>query len=244
MATFKLTLEYDGTGYAGWQRQPGRPTIQAEIEAALQRIVRTRIAVIGAGRTDAGVHALGQVASFRTDRALMPREWIKALNAVLPSDIAVRSVEQAADDFHARYSARMKVYRYRILNRRERSVFERTRAWHVRKPLDVEAMREGAALLIGRHDFSSFRDSQTDTKDPVCRMCRLDLIEAKAVLRIELEADRFLKQMVRTIVGTLVEIGQGKRSPKAMKDILDAHDRREAGYTAPPHGLYLVRATY
>jgi tRNA pseudouridine38-40 synthase len=244
MATFKLTLEYDGTGYAGWQRQPGQPTIQAEMEAALQRIVQTRIAVIGAGRTDAGVHALGQVASFRTDRALMPREWIKALNAVLPSDIAVRSVEQAADDFHARYSARMKVYRYRILNRRERSVFERTRAWHVRKPLDVEAMREGAALLIGRHDFSSFQDSQTDTKDPVCRMCRLDLIEAKAVLRIELEADRFLKQMVRTIVGTLVEIGQGKRFPKAMKDILDAHDRREAGYTAPPHGLYLVRVTY
>jgi tRNA pseudouridine38-40 synthase len=244
MATFKLTLEYDGTGYAGWQRQPGQPTIQAEMEAALQRIVRTRIAVIGAGRTDAGVHALGQVASFRTDRALMPREWIKALNAVLPSDIAVRSVEQAADDFHARYSARMKVYRYRILNRRERSVFERTRAWHVRKPLDVEAMREGAALLIGRHNFSSFQDSQTDTTDPVCRMCRLDLIEAKAVLRIELEADRFLKQMVRTIVGTLVEIGQGKRSPKAMKDILDAHDRREAGYTAPPYGLYLVRATY
>ena len=244
MATFKLTIEYDGTAYAGWQRQPGQPTIQAEIEAALQRIVQARIAVIGAGRTDAGVHALGQVVSFRTDRTMMPREWIKALNAVLPSDIAVRSAQQAADDFHARYSAKMKVYRYRILNRPERSAFERTGAWHVRTPLDVDAMREGAVPLIGRHDFSSFQGSQTDTKDPVCRICRLELTEVRAVLRIELEADRFLKQMVRAIVGTLVEIGQAKRLPQAMKDILCAHDRREAGYTAPPHGLYLVRATY
>jgi tRNA pseudouridine38-40 synthase len=244
MATFKLTVEYDGTAYAGWQSQPDQPTIQAAIETALSRITGTRIPVIGASRTDAGVHALRQVASFRTDRMMAPHEWVKALNAVLPLDISIRSADHASDDFHARHSARAKLYRYRILNRWERSAFERGRAWHVRKGLDVGAMREAASPLIGRHDFSSFQGPQAGTKDPICDLRRLDIMSTQAILRIEVEADRFLKQMVRAIVGTLVEVGLGKRPPHAMKEIIDAKDRRAAGHTAPPHGLYLVRVVY
>lgn len=244
MPTFKLTIEYDGAAYAGWQRQPGQRTIQAEIEAALHRITQNRMSVIGAGRTDAGVHALGQVASFRSERSMAPPEWTKALNAVLPPDIAVRSTEQAANDFHARHSARTKIYRYRILNRRERSAFERTRAWHVRKRLDLNSMQEAAGFLIGRHDFSSFQCSPTDTQDPICHVRRLDLTQVNALIKIDLEADRFLKQMVRTIVGTLIEVGLGKRPPHAMKEILHMKDRRAAGFTAPPHALHLMRVEY
>ncbi|HJU04738.1 MAG TPA: tRNA pseudouridine(38-40) synthase TruA [Nitrospiraceae bacterium] len=244
MATFKLTIEYDGTAYAGWQRQPDQPTIQAALEAALCRITGARISVIGAGRTDAGVHALGQVASFRTDRRMAPHEWMKALNAVLPSDISIRAADQAADDFHARHAARAKLYRYRILNRRERSPFEKGRAWHIRKRLDTDAMREAASPFVGRHDFSSFQGPQAGTKDPMCHLQRLDITPTQAILCLDIEADRFLKQMVRSLVGTLVEVGLGKRPSHAMKDILIAKDRRAAGHTAPPHGLYLVRVVY
>jgi tRNA pseudouridine38-40 synthase len=244
MATFKLTIEYDGTAYAGWQRQPDQPTIQAAVEVALRRVTQTYTPVIGAGRTDAGVHALGQVASFRTDRTMSAEEWVRALNALLPADISVRSVEPAADDFHARYSARGKLYEYRTLNRAERSALDHHRAWHIRKPLDTAAMREGAGLLAGRHDFSSFQGSPTDNENPICDLRRLEIKQEQALLRIEAQADRFLKQMVRAIVGTLVEVGQGKRSPKSVKEILEARDRRAAGMTAPAHGLYLVRVDY
>jgi tRNA pseudouridine38-40 synthase len=244
MPTFKLTIEYDGTAYAGWQRQPDQPTVQVAIEDALQRITQTSISIVGAGRTDAGVHALGQVAGFRSDRPMAPQEWVKALNAVLPSDISIRSAERVADDFHARYSPHGKMYRYRILNRRERSPFERTRAWHIRKRLDVDAMREGAASLIGRHDFSSFQGRPTDTPDPICNLSRLDITAVRAVIRIDAQADRFLKHMVRAIVGTLVEIGLGKRAPQTTKDVLEARERQAAGRTAPAHGLYLMRVDY
>ena len=244
MATLKLTIEYDGTAYAGWQRQPVQPTVQAAVEAALQRITQTYIPVIGAGRTDAGVHALGQVASFRTDKALSVGEWMRALNALLPKDICVRSAEHAADDFHARYSARVKLYEYRILNQMERSALDHKRAWQIRKPLDLAAMRESASLLVGRHDFSSFQGSPTDNKNPTCDLRRLEIKQGQALIQIEAQADRFLKQMVRAIVGTLVEVGQGKRSAKNVKEILEARDRRAAGMTAPAHGLYLARVDY
>jgi len=242
--TFKLTIEYDGTAYAGWQRQLNQPTIQAAIEDALRRLTQTKITVIGAGRTDAGVHALGQVVGFRSDKDFSPEEWTRALNAVLPEDISVRSTEAAPDDFHARYSARDKVYEYRILNRKERSALDRHRAWNLHGALDLEAMREAAALLLGRQDFSSFQGHPTDTKDPTCDLRRLDIARTGDMIRLEAQADRFLKQMVRAIVGTLVEVGQGKRSPQSFKDILAAKDRRQAGKTAPPHGLYLVCVDY
>lgn len=244
MATFKLTIEYDGTAYAGWQRQPDRPTVQAAVETAIRSITRTDIPVTGAGRTDAGAHALGQVVSFRSDKAMSPEQWVRALNGLLPPDISVRSAERVADDFHARYSARGKLYEYRVLNRVERSALERTRAWHVRGRLDVDAMREAASLLVGRYDFSSFQGSPTDEENPICDLRRIEISQEQALIRFEVQADRFLKQMVRAIVGTLVEVGLGKRPPKSMQEILEARDRRDAGVTAPAHGLYLVRVDY
>ena len=244
MATFKLTLEYDGTAYAGWQRQRDHPTIQAALEDAIATIARTDVPVIGAGRTDAGVHAFGQVVSFRSDKAMSGEEWKRALNGVLPQDISVVSVDSAPDDFHARYSARAKLYEYHILNRPDRPALDRQRAWHVYRPLDLAAMREAAAILVGRHDCSSFQGSPTDNDNPVCEVSRLEVLEQEELVRIQVQADRFLKQMVRAMVGTLVEVGQGKREPQSMKDILEARDRRIAGYTAPPHGLYLVRVEY
>ncbi len=244
MATYKLTIEYDGTAYAGWQRQAKHLTVQGAIEAALKRITQTRITVIGAGRTDAGAHALGQVAGFRSDKPLTPEEWVRALNGVLPPDICVRSVEPAPDDFHARYGARGKLYEYRILNRPVRSPMDRHRLWHLKGPLRIDAVRKAASFLLGRHDFASFQGSPTDTKNTVCELRRLEIRTEGDLIRIKAEADRFLKQMVRAIVGTLVEVGQGKRAPESVKDILAAKDRRKAGMTAPAHGLYLLRVDY
>ncbi|HXF93990.1 MAG TPA: tRNA pseudouridine(38-40) synthase TruA [Nitrospiraceae bacterium] len=244
MPTLKVTLEYDGTRYAGWQRQPNRPTIQEAVEAALTQIAQTTVSVVGASRTDAGVHALGQVASFRTDRIMPPEEWTRALNGLLPDDISVRSVEEVDDGFHARYSARGKLYEYRILNRPERSALQHQRAWHVHKPLDMPAMKTAADLLIGKHDFSSFEGALSDNENPWCDLTRLDLSREADLLRIQAYADRFLKQMVRAIVGTLVEVGLKKRAPETLKEILERRDRSAAGKTAPPYGLYLVRVDY
>jgi tRNA pseudouridine38-40 synthase len=242
--TFKIILEYDGTAYAGWQRQPNQPTLQEAVETAVRSVAQTVIPVIAAGRTDAGVHALGQVASFVTEKPLSPGEWLRALNAALPEDISARSVECVADDFHARYSAVKKLYAYRILHRPERSALERTRAWHLYGKLNLDAMREAAKHLVGKYDFSSFQGHPTDVENPICNLQRLEIVRDRDIVRVELEADRFLKQMVRAMVGTLVEVGQEKRKPEEMKRILDAKDRRAAGYTAPAHGLYLVRVDY
>jgi tRNA pseudouridine38-40 synthase len=260
--TLKVTLEYDGTAYAGWQRQPDQPTVQEAVERAVRSVSQSDIPVVAAGRTDAGVHALGQVASFRTDKALAPEDWLRALNATLPPDISTRSVELVPDDFHARYSATGKRYEYRILNRPERSALERMRAWHIYGKLNLDAMREAARHLVGKHDFSSFQGHPTDVDNPVCDLQRLEIIvsssspfplprregedegEGASEIRIEFEADRFLKQMVRAMVGTLVEVGQEKRQPEEVKRILEAKDRRAAGYTAPAQGLYLMRVDY
>ncbi len=199
---------------------------------------------MGAGRTDAGVHAWGQVASFRSDAARSPDEWTRALNAVLPDDICVRSTHAVPDAFHARYSAREKLYAYLILNRKERSALDRRRAWHVYGALDLDAMRAAAAIVVGRHDFSSFQGHPTDTQDPMCDVRRLVITRADDLVRFEVQADRFLKQMVRALVGTLIEVGQGKRPPHSLTDILAAKDRRQAGRTAPAQGLYLLRVEY
>lgn len=244
MSTFKLIIEYDGTGYAGWQRQPDRPTIQAAIEMALSQVCQAATSATGASRTDAGVHAFGQVVSFRTGKNLAAEDWEQALNGLLPPDICVYSVEQVPNDFHARYSAREKTYEYRILNRQDRSALDRHRIWHIRKPLAVEAMRKAAEYLAGKHDFSSFQGSPTDNENPLCDLRALDLIQESHLIRIEARADRFLKQMVRAIVGTLVEVGIGRRQPEDVKTILEAKDRKKAGKTAPPHGLYLVKVEY
>jgi tRNA pseudouridine38-40 synthase len=233
MPIIKLILEYDGTAYSGWQRQPDQPTIQDAVETAILGVTQINVPVIGAGRTDAGVHALGQVASFHIDRDMTPREWTRALNAHLPKSIVVRSVELMPDTFHARHSARGKLYEYRILNRPERPAVERDYCWHIHQLLDDAAMNQAGLALIGPHDFSSFQTQPTDNDDPICHL-----------QRFEAYADRFLKQMIRSIVGTLVEVGLSKRTPQSLRTILKTRDRSAAGKTAPPQGLFLVRVDY
>jgi tRNA pseudouridine38-40 synthase len=244
MPTVKLVLEYDGTRYAGWQRQPDRPTVQEAVETAIRLLTQETVSVIGAGRTDAGVHARGQVASFRITKAWTPLEWTKGMNARLPDDIAVRAASIMPETFHARYSATGKLYQYRILNRPDRPALDRAFVWHVPKPLDVEAMRRAAIDLVGTHDFSSFEGTLTDNEDPVCRLQELVVDPRNDDVRVDAYADRFLRHMVRNIVGTLVEMGLGRRSADEMVAILHAKDRTKAGRTAPPHGLCLVRVDY
>ncbi|NJL16383.1 MAG: tRNA pseudouridine(38-40) synthase TruA [Nitrospira sp.] len=244
MSTIKLILEYDGTAYAGWQRQPDQPTIQEAIEGAIVGVTQTHVPVIGAGRTDAGVHALGQVASFRIDRDMTPRDWTRALNAHLPANIVVRAAALMPDSFHARHSARGKLYEYRIVNRPERPAVERAYCWHIHQPLDDTAMNEAAQNLIGSHDFSSFQTQPTENDDPICHLQRLIVSREGDQLRLQAYADRFLKQMVRSIVGTLVEVGLKKRRPESLTAILNTHNRSAAGKTAPPQGLFLIRVDY
>ena len=244
MNTIKLTLEYEGTRYAGWQRQPQQPTVQAAVEEALLRLTQCPLTVVAAGRTDAGVHAHGQVISFRSDRRWPGDIWVRALNALLPGDISVLHGAVVDGTFHARYSATSKLYEYRILARLHRSALHRGRAWHVRRPLDLDAIRQAARHLIGRHDFTSFQSLPTDVTQATCEMKRLELNDDSPWLIISVEADRFLRQMVRVIVGTLVEVGHGKRRAEAMATTLAAKDRGAAGITAPAHGLYLMRGDY
>jgi tRNA pseudouridine38-40 synthase len=244
LPTFKLTLEYDGSRYHGWQIQPHVPTVQGVLETAIRQVAQQHVKVIGAGRTDAGVHALGQVAGFTTTASLSADEWLRALNGLLPEDIAALTVEPVPDTFHARFAAKSKLYRYRILARPHRAALDRHRVWHIWYALDVAAMRDAAACLIGNYDFSAFQGALSNTKDPMCDMTRLSVESSGDEVVIEITAARFLKQMVRTIVGTLVEVGRGKLERAAVAKILAARDRTKAGPTAPAHGLYLVRVEY
>ena len=244
MPTVQLVLEYDGTCYAGWQRQPDQPTIQEAIERAIHQVSQATVSVIGAGRTDSGVHALGQVASFRTDRDWPASNWMRALNAVLPKDIAVRSSAIMDDRFHAQHDARGKLYTYRILHRAARPTVDRAFIWHIYRPLDEAAMKQAATKLIGLQDFSSFEGSLTDNTNPICHLQRLAVLCQGEEIHIEAYADRFLKHMVRAIVGTVVEVGLGKRTPDSLTEVLKARDRSAAGQTAPPLGLCLMRVDY
>jgi tRNA pseudouridine38-40 synthase len=237
-------LEYDGTCYAGWQRQPDHPTIQEAIERAIHQVSQATVCVIGAGRTDSGVHALGQVASFCTDRDWPASNWMRALNAVLPKDIAVRSSALMDARFHAQHDARGKLYVYRILHRPARPTVDRAFVWHIYRPLNEAAMQQAAATLIGSQDFSSFEGSLTDNSNPICHLQRFTVIRHDDQILIEAYADRFLKHMVRAMVGTVVEVGLGKRTPDSLTEILRSRDRSAAGQTAPPHGLCLMRVDY
>ena len=244
MPTIKLVLEYDGTSYAGWQRQPDQLTIQEAIERAIRQVSQATVSIIGAGRTDSGVHARGQVASFRTELDWPASSWMRALNAVLPKDIAVLSSALMNDRFHAQHDAQGKLYTYRILHRSARPTIDRAFAWHIYKPLDDTAMQQAAATLIGSQDFSSFEGSLTDNTNPICHLQRLEIIRQDDQVLIEAYADRFLKHMVRAIVGTVVEVGLGKRTPDSLTEVLRARDRSAAGQTAPQHGLCLMRVDY
>lgn len=244
MATIKLTIEYDGTEYAGWQRQPNHQTIQAVLEEALFKIAQQHISAVGAGRTDSGVHALGQVVSFQSNKLLDSVQWAPALNNYLPKDITVISSEQVPNDFHARFSAKGKIYEYRITTQSSRPALSRHRVWHFPHPLDTDAMRKAMQDFMGTHDFTSFRGQRSQTVNPMCTISHLSLRSELPSITFRIEGDRFLKQMVRAIVGTLIEVGEDKRQPHTMLGILHAKDRKAAGRTAPPHGLHLVQVLY
>jgi tRNA pseudouridine38-40 synthase len=241
----KLVLEYDGTRYVGWQVQPNGPSVQAEVERALATLHKAPRRVTAAGRTDAGVHARGQVASFREERPLPVKAYVQGMNALLPSDIAVRAASLEPDGFDARRSARGKRYRYVIENLHTRAPLGRLQAWQLFHPLDVGAMREAAVHLVGRHDFAAFQASDCASEHAVREVRRLDVVgEAGSRVEVVIEATAFVKHMVRNIVGTLVEVGQGKRAPASMVPLLEGADRTKAGRTAPPQGLFLEEVFY
>ncbi|HEV8316673.1 MAG TPA: tRNA pseudouridine(38-40) synthase TruA [Vicinamibacterales bacterium] len=253
LRTLKLTLTYDGTRFVGWQRQAEGESIQGLLETALARLEGAPITVHGAGRTDAGVHALGQVASasvsFSHDHATV----LRSLNAQLPADVRVLAVDEAAPAFHARFSARLKTYRYQIAQAPVASPFGRAFAWHVREPLDVAAMQTAAATLVGTHDFAAFQSTGSPAATTVRTIARsewrrqatgVDGSDPDHLLLYEVSGDGFLRHMVRTVVGTLVEVGRGWRPPSSIAELLDGGTRGAAGPTAPAHGLFLVQVEY
>ncbi len=245
MARYKLTLEYDGAGFVGWQRQDNGPSVQAALEAAVLGFCGETVTAQGAGRTDAGVHALGQVAHIDLAKPAGADTLREALNAHLkPADVAVLAAEVVADDFHARFSAVARAYRYRIVNRRARLALDRGRAWFVPQPLDAAAMHDAAQALIGQHDFTSFRASACQAKSPVKTLDALDVSRDGQELRIEARARSFLHHQVRNMVGTLKLVGEGKWPRAEVARALAARDRSAAGPTAPADGLYLVAVRY
>ena len=245
MPRYKLTIEYDGTGLVGWQRQAKGLSVQEILEIAVERLCGKHVTVQGAGRTDAGVHALAQTAHLDLARD-RPTDVIRnALNQhVKPHTVAVRAVERVADGFDARRSARGRVYRYRILNRRSPPALDRGRVWHIGPALDVAAMQAASRPLIGKHDFTTFRDTQCQAKSPVKTLDALDVARAGDEIWIEARARSFLHHQVRNMVGTLKLVGAGKWEPANVKRALDARDRRAGGPTAPPQGLYLIEVVY
>jgi tRNA pseudouridine38-40 synthase len=241
----KLTLEYDGTRYVGWQVQPNGPSIQAEVERALAVLHDAPRRVTAAGRTDAGVHARGQVASFPEERPLPLAAYVKGMNALLPEDVAVRAASIEADGFDARRSARGKRYRYVIENGDTRAPLTRLQAWQLFGPLDVGAMREAARHLVGRHDFAAFQAADCAAHHAVREVRRLEVLgDPGGRIELVVEATAFVKHMVRNVVGTLVEVGRGKRAPASLPALLAGGDRRAAGPTAPPQGLCLEEVFY
>jgi tRNA pseudouridine38-40 synthase len=246
MQNFKLLIEYDGTDYCGWQRQSSDRTIQGTIEAALNTMTKQSVVLMGSGRTDAGVHAVGQVANFRVDTRLTSEVFLRGLNSLLPPDIVIKECSPVHEDFHARYDAGSKVYDYRILNRTIRSALYRQHAWYIVSPLDLEVMRTAMAYLNGEHDFSAFQAAGGNQVHAVRRVMSLRLLEKDAAdyVVFRIEANGFLRHMVRNIVGTLVDVGLGKTSPAGFEEILLSRDRAKAGITAPAQGLFLMEVRY
>lgn len=245
MPRVKVVLEYDGTNYVGWQIQPNGPSIQGRLQHALRELTGQSVTVMAAGRTDAGVHARGQVAVFDVPALLPMRAYFMGLNALLPDDVAVVAADEVADTFDPRRHASGKRYVYSISNRRCRSPLRRLHQWEIFLPLNVEAMRAASRHLIGRHDFSSFRASDCQAKNPVREIRRIDLAGlVGGELSFSFEGTAFLKNMVRNLVGTLVEVGRNKQPPDWVGAVLASRDRTKAGPTAPAHGLCLEEVFY
>jgi tRNA pseudouridine38-40 synthase len=245
MRNIKLLIEYDGTNYQGWQVQPKGPTIQGMLEDKIKFLTGESIQLFGSGRTDAGVHALGQVAHFQTQSRMDVRSMQRALNSLLPRDIVIQEIEEVEEGFHARKQSKSKVYEYRLLNRNLRSAFHRGYVWHIPQKLDLIEMKRATTHLIGEHDFSAFRTVGSSTRTAVRRVIRAEWRRGRdGLIRFEIEANGFLKQMVRSIVGTLVEVGKGKIDPERFQKVLKSKDRKKAGPTAPAKGLFLKEVKY
>ena len=270
MKNFKLTIEYDGTDFNGWQVQAAGRTVQGTIEQAISTMTRSRVRVTGSGRTDAGVHALGQVAAFRCDTRLTAEAFYSGLNSLLPDDIVIHSCEQMHESFHPRFDATAKTYAYRILNRPLAPAVGRNYCWHVKKPLDLSAMKEAAKYITGTHDFKGFENTGSPRSHTV--RCVLEASFATenvtrqvpaapfenapqsatlsaahsdgVIVSIRITADGFLRYMVRNITATLVDVGLSRRPPQDMARILEQKDRALASPTAPPHGLFLLNVRY
>ena len=245
MIRYKCTIAYDGTNFAGYQVQPKKRTVQLELEKVLTTMHKGKeVRVSASGRTDAGVHAKGQVVHFDSSLDLPPDRWKKALGTMLPADIAIIDIEKMDADFHARYNAIRKEYRYRILLSDTKDPFLRNYAYHYPYKLDLDLMKKASEYLKGTHDFTSFCSAKTEVVDKVRTVESIDFLKEENQLVISFVGEGFLYNMVRILVGTLLDVGIGKRRPEEMKEILAAHDRTKAGRTAPGHGLYLWKVEY
>ncbi len=245
MRNIRIIVEYDGTCYHGWQRQPNGITIQQVLEEAAGRIVNRPVKIVGSGRTDAGVHALNQVAHFQTESTLPACNLLRGINSLMPADIVIKDLADAEEGFHARYDARSKIYLYYLHNELIRSPLFDRYSWHVSGRLDVDRMRKAAEYLRGTHDFSSFCAAGGDVIDHVRKVFGISLCRrAHGLISFLIEADGFLRYMVRNIVGTLVDAGSGKINPEDVRDILASQNRTAAGITAPPRGLFLKEVKY
>ena len=245
MLRYRLTLEYDGGPFAGWQRQDNGPSVQAAVEEAIFKLSAEHVTVIGAGRTDSGVHALGQVAHFELEKDFAAEKVRDALNHHLrPAPVAVLDASIVAPDFHARFSATARHYFYRILCRRAPPALEHGRVWHITRELDAELMHVAAQFLVGQHDFTTFRSSECQAQSPVKTLDRLEVRRSGDEIHIEAHARSFLHNQVRSMVGSVKLVGEGKWRPHDMKSALDAKERAACGPVAPPEGLYLVRVDY
>ncbi len=245
MPRYKLTIEYDGTPYWGWQAQKDGPSVQERLQRAIKTFTGEDYVPRGAGRTDRGVHATGQVAHIDLATARDPRVIRNALNAhLVPDPIAIIGVEEVGDDFDARFSGVQRHYLYRIVNRREFLVLDRMRAWHVSLPLDVDAMHAAGQILVGRHDFTTFRSIRCQAKSPVKRITELKLWREGDHIQMTVRAPSFMHNQVRSIIGSLKLVGQGKWTVDDVRSALEACDRKSCGPVAPPEGLYLTRVDY
>jgi len=245
MPNFKITIEYDGSAYHGWQRQAEDRTIQGEIENALMTMTGDRFTVTGSGRTDAGVHALNQTANFRCATSLTPEAFLNGLNSLLPEDIVITSCKVVPEKFHARFDVKSKVYHYRMLNRLLPAAISRQYAWHIRKKLDLNVMKQALCYIIGSHDFKAFEGSGSPRASSIRCIINADFVKTDSdYLVLRIEGDGFLKFMVRNIVGTLVDVGLDKITPDDFKQILLSKNRDLAGITAPAHGLFLMEVKY
>jgi tRNA pseudouridine38-40 synthase len=245
MTRWKLTVEYDGGPFMGWQRQDHGPSVQQALEGALHRMTGETATFIAAGRTDAGVHALAMSVHADVAKPLTPHRLREGLNALLrPNPVSVLDVESVADDWHARFSCVGRRYRDRILNRPAPPALDRGRVWHIAVPLDVDAMSEGAAMLVGRHDFTTFRSAHCQSDSPVKTLDQLEVRRAGREILVEAAARSFLHHQVRSMVGCLALVGRGQWQPQDIRKALEARDRAALGLNAPPHGLYFVEAFY